>query len=214
MIERPQELKGIKIIGITGGIGSGKSTASRILRSLGYMVVDADKISRSITRESQRVIGEIKGRFGSEVFEDDGSLNRKILGSKVFSCEEDRLWLEKLLHKDILKEAFSQMKDFVHECELRNNHEKLIFFDVPLLYESGWDKICDRVIVVVASMKKRISRVMKRDAASRKEVLSRIEKQMSDEERLSKATEVIWNNEGEEQLRKGIQEILRIYEKI
>lgn len=169
------------IIGITGGTGSGKSTACRELKSFGCTVIDADEIYRELTASGSRLIKMLASEFGEAVLDGD-SLDRKKLAAAAFSSAEATRRLNELTHGEIRKEI---------DRRIAESGDKHIVLDIPLLYESGFDKRCDEVWTVTAPLELRIERVMKRDGISREEVEARIRHQISDEERIAKADAVI-----------------------
>ncbi len=182
------------IIGLTGGIGSGKSSVAAILEEHGFLRVDADEVSRSLTGDGSPMLDKITELFGAGYVK-DGSLDRKALANLVFSDKEKLLELNNLMHGEILKACLEMMAAYP---------EKDVVFDVPQLFEAGWDCYCDSVWVVCADIEKRIERVVKRDGSRKKDVLARISNQMSDEERIARADVVIYNNSDEEELRTNV----------
>lgn len=179
------------IIGLTGGIGSGKSSVAAILEEQGFLRVDADEVSRTLTQDGSPMLDKIAELFGKD-FVKNGKLDRRALASLVFSDQDELSRLNKLMHDEILKGCLEMMAA---------NPEKDAVFEVPQLFEAGWERYCDYVWVVCADIEKRIARVVKRDGLSEAEILARISKQMSDEERRMRADVVIYNNGDEEELR-------------
>lgn len=171
-------------IGLTGSIACGKSTVSSYLRTLGYHVADADAISRALTAQGGAALPAIRQAFGCSVFFEDGTLNRRALGSIVFSSEENRAMLNALLHPMIISEICQQMDDAAKS----GSH---VFADIPLLYECGMESLFDQVWVVSASEETQIARLAVRDGLNREEAVQRIRAQMPLSEKETRADAVI-----------------------
>ena len=196
----------MRIIGLTGGIGAGKSTVSDYLRNKGYVILDADQIAHEITEKGSPVLKKIAETFGAEMIMDDGNLDRKKLASVVFSNQEKKEHLEEITTKRVV-EIIGERLD---ELRQHGNYD-IIFVDAPLLFESGADKLTELVWMVTADDEVRIARVMERDHASREEVVRRIANQMDNHEKIRRAQEVIDNSQGKEELYQQIEELLKKY---
>lgn len=189
------------IIGITGGIASGKTAVSDYLQSLGYPVVDADKLSREIMAPGSPTLAEVHAAFGDGVFAEDGSLNRQALAQRIFADDTARRTLDAITHPTIARLAkarFAALKQ-----------EPMIFFVVPLLYESGMDALCDHVWLVHAEEGVRRMRLMARDDIDADYAAQKIKAQMSEAQRLAKAPEIIINNGDLSQLQANVREKLK-----
>lgn len=173
------------IIGLTGGIGTGKSTVSRYLKSKNYIVIDADLISREIV-ESPEVITEIKKEFGSEI-ELDGVFDRKALRTIVFSSREKVAKLNSILHPLII--------DRIKEDIKKHMREELIFLDIPLLFECRLEYLSDFILLVYSDLEVQIERVMARDKVDREDAVNIIDKQMDMEFKKKHSNYVLNNNE-------------------
>lgn len=175
-------------IGITGGIGSGKTTASKIIRNLGVPVFASDEVGREALNKNKRLIKKVKKEFGDEMYLSDGSLNRSRLASLVFSNPQALEKLSALVHP-IVEAQFNTW------CEL---HEKrpYVLKEAAILFESGSYHDLDKVIHVFAPREQRIERVIKRDHTTKEEVEKRIRFQYSDEERNRLADYIIMNEDG------------------
>ena len=173
------------IIGLTGGIGCGKSEAAKYLASLGAMHLDADAISRSLTAENGAALGEIRTVFGDSVFADDGSFDRKAMAEVVFSDPAARRKLEGIIHPLVQR----SMLDGIDEAARQGI--KVVILDVPLLFETGMDALCDDCWTLQVDRQTQIERVMERDGAAREQAEARIDSQMSMEERAARAARVI-----------------------
>lgn len=175
----------MKIIGITGGMGAGKSTVSSYLEEKGYRLIDADKIAREITEKGSPVLAELAEEFGADIIDADGNLRRKHLAHIAFSDKRKQQRLNEIMHGRI-KEIILQRRDAYEQAG-----EKTIFLDVPLLIEAGLDEICDSVWVICAPDHLKIRRIKKRDHAAEHEIKKRIALQLTDEERLSSSGKTI-----------------------
>ena len=171
------------VIGITGGIGCGKSSVSKYLTSLGYKLIDTDVISKELASTSS-FIESIKIVFGDEFIE-NGRLNRKKMGELIFNDKEANKKLNSLIHPIIKKKVIE---------EINNCNQKMVFVDVPLLYESGFDDLCHKVICVYANIDINIDRLMKRDNLTLDEAVIRINSQMDIEIKKQKAHFIIDNS--------------------
>jgi len=187
------------ILGVTGGIGSGKSTVSSILRELGAEVIDADIISREVVEPGQRALVELTQEFGRDILDDWGRLKRKALADKVFSDEKKLGTLNGIVHKYVAQ----KIKDNVEEQLYRQ--AKVIVIDAPIPIKIGFLDLCDQVWTVVAAPETRIERIMKRSGMTREEAVSRIESQISDEEYKGVADVVIYNNEDFSTLKREVE---------
>ncbi len=174
------------IIGITGGIASGKTIVSDYVKKLGYPVVDADLLSREIMAPGSPVLEQVRHIFGETMIAGDGALNRKALAEKIFHDEQARQTLDGLTHpaiRALAEERFSQLEG-----------ESTVFFVVPLLFESGMDDLCDEIWLVHAEESLRRSRLSARDGIDEIYAQSKIDSQMRDEERLNKGARVLFND--------------------
>ena len=190
----------MKIIGLTGGIGSGKSTVSDYLISKGYYVLDADRIAREIVLPGSEMLIELKAIFGAEIILEDGSLDRKKLGEIVFSDTEKKKMLDKLMHTRIL--------EMIHERILQYREGKVIFIDAPLLFETGLDRSVSEVWVIDAEDEIRIRRIMERDGLKREDILKRIRSQMGRDEKNRRADAVLDNSGDVKALYQQIDKLL------
>lgn len=183
------------IIGLTGGIGSGKSTVAEMLKNKGYNVIDADQISREVTEKGSPALTELAAEFGEDILFEDGTLNRQLLGQRAFSSDEKLEKLNSIITDRII---LLSKERFTDNC----------VYDAPTLLENGLQSIVDKVLVVTANKKTRIERVMQRDALSRKEILSIMDKQMPEREKIKLADYVIRNNGSYEDLEDAVNKAL------
>ena len=178
------------IIGLTGGIASGKSTVSKYLAEKGFKVYDADKIAKDISRKKS-VQEEIIATFGNEILDENGNVDRKKLKEIVFENKEKLKKLNAIIHPKVI--------DFYKELKEKDTDE-IIVFDVPLLFESGIDKFCDKILVVISDYEIQLDRIVERDKIDRDLAEKIIKSQLSNEERIKKADVVIENNSSLEDL--------------
>ena len=177
------------ILGITGGVGSGKSEAARYLSTLGAVHVDADAISHALTAPGGEALTAIREAFGDRVFRADGTLDRRALGEMVFQDVAARRALEAIIHPRVQHRALSMVDQAGAEGA------EVVLLDVPLLFETGMDALCDVTWLITADPETRIARVMARDGLTREQVIHRMESQMSDEDRARRAARVIRNDQ-------------------
>ncbi|MEX1033018.1 MAG: dephospho-CoA kinase [Cellvibrionaceae bacterium] len=179
------------VVGLTGGIGSGKSAVSALFEARGASVVDADIAARTVVEKGQPALGRIAEHFGNDILQDDGSLNRTALRNKVFSDPGERGWLEKLLHPLIFQEIRRQ---------LRAASGPYAVLVSPLLVETGQNRLAQRILVVDAPEELQVERSVARDASSEDQVRAIMAAQATREKRLSYADDVILNNKSLEAL--------------
>ncbi len=193
----------LRIIGITGGIGSGKSSVSAILSSLGARVVDADLLAREAVEKGKGALLEIAGAFGPEILDNEGTLDRKKLAELVFG-DKDRLRdLNRIVHKAVTEKITGIVTEAVNRGE-----GGILVLDVPIPVEHGFIDVADEIWVVAADLETRIKRVMARSGMSYHEVMGRINSQMSDEEYMKIADKAVYNNGSIEDLREKVLKLL------
>lgn len=179
----------MKIVGLTGGISSGKSTVSSYFKQLEIPVIDADEVARKVVEPNSQGAIEIRKAFGSDVFEEDGSLNRQKLGALIFSNAENRQKLDELLQPLIKIMILEKIEEY------RQKGETMIVLDLPLLFEKQYEELCEEIIVVYVPKELQLERLMKRNQYTKQEALSRIDSQLSIEEKRKRAT-VLFDNQG------------------
>ena len=194
----------MKVIGLTGGIGSGKSTVSEYLKIKNISIIDADAISREIVIPGSKMsaLDELVNAFGPSILSNDGTLDRKKLASKAFSTKENK----ELLDTIMLGKIVSIILKRIEEAKMLDLMQVVI--DAPLLFEADLAQYCDEIWVVDASDEVRINRVMSRDGATKEEVIARINTQTTTEEKKLKATHILDNSTTKEALYNQIDEIL------
>ena len=193
------------VLGITGGIGSGKTAVTDIFSELNIDVIDADIASRKAVEKGSSSLKEIEDHFGSEIILNDGNLDRQKLREVIFDKEEEKDWLEKLLHPQILKIINSEL------AESRTSYTILVS---PLLFETGQYKLCSRTLLVDVEEKLQIARASKRDNVSEDQIKSIIEAQMPRSEKITLANDIVTNNGTLEDLRKEIISLHNNYLKL
>ena len=191
------------IVGITGGIACGKTTATDHLQSLGALVLDADVESRAVTGPNGLALPAIREKFGDEVFLEDGTLDRRALGRIVFADIEKRHALEAIIHPMIQHKMLADLQ------EAGRAGERIIFLSVPLLYETGMDAVCDETWVLTADHETQLKRLMARDSLDQASAEKRIASQMSGEERASRGNVVIRTSRPIEQTRQELTSLYR-----
>ena len=177
----------MKIIGITGGTGAGKSTVCDELKNFGAEIVDCDKIARSIVRKGEPALDEIVDSFGKSILSPNGELDRKKMSGIVFSDAEKLEILNRITHKHI----FDEMKK-----QIQNAKSEVVVLDVPLLFQCDFPFRCDVTIAVIADKEERIKRIMQRDGISREAAAARMANQLTDEEYAFFA-DVCFKNDGD-----------------
>jgi dephospho-CoA kinase len=177
------------LVGLTGGIATGKSTVDTALRELGAVIVDADVLAREVVEPGEPALAEIAAEFGSGVLGPDGRLDRKALGAIVFADPDRRRKLEAMTHPRI-RERFQHQIDELAAKDFRG----LVFFDAPVMIESGTYRNMDRLVVVIIDEPTQIARLMARDAIDRDEALRKIRSQMPLAEKAKLADYVVDNS--------------------
>ena len=178
----------MRVVGLTGGIGSGKSTVARMLHSLGATIVDADVLAREAVAAGSAGLAEIVTTFGEQVLAADGCLDRKALGAVVFSDPLARKKLEAITHPRVAALAMARFQ------EANDRGDPLIIYDVPLLYENGLERMLPRVIVVFASDANRWARIKARDGLTDDEISARFAAQQPLDDKVRQADFVINND--------------------
>jgi len=190
------------IIGLTGGIGSGKSVASDKFKSLGITIVDADVASRTVVEPGKPALKEIEDHFGSGIITAEGKLDRNNLREIIATDPEERKWLESVTHPKIGEQITKEISESTSVYTL---------FVAPLLLETNSQEMCSRVVVVDVPKDVQIRRTAKRDKVSPNQVEQMVAAQMEREKRLEKADDVLLNNGTIEDLEKQVEELHKKY---
>jgi len=176
------------VIGLTGGIGSGKSTVAKLFGALGVHWVDADNVAREVVEPGTPALARIADHFGADILQADGSLDRARLREIVFRAPEERAWLERLLHPVIREELIRQLDPADYALPY-------VLLVSPLLLETDQHQLVARIVVVDVPVEVQLSRTMARDDNPRDQVERIIAAQISRDDRLQKADDVIDNNQ-------------------
>lgn len=187
----------MRIIGITGGIGSGKSTVSKILASFGAQIIDADILAKQIVEKGQKALEEILECFGDEILDREGNLDRKKLSGIVFKNKQKLEVLNRITHDHVAKRIIEKIESLTKT--------EIAVVDAPIPIEHGFLDVVDEVWVVLADKEVRIKRVMERSGLTYNEVEDRINAQLSDEFYKSISEVVIVNNGSVEELRQQVK---------
>lgn len=187
-----------KTIGLTGSVATGKSTVSNMIQQAGIPLVDADIAARKVVEPGTEGLKEIVAYFGEEILLADGTLDRAKLGEIIFKDKEKREKLNEITHP--------RVKDYMLEARERffRVGEELVFFDIPLLFESHLESLVDQIVVVWTTPETELKRLMERNNLTKEDALRRIESQMGIDEKARKADFVIDNNESLEKTQKQV----------
>ena len=190
-----------KIIGITGGIASGKSTVTNFLRQKGFQVVDADAVVHQLQKPGGRLFEALVQHFGQEIILENGELNRPLLASLIFSNTEEREW-SKQIQGEIIREELASLRDKLAQTE------SIFFMDIPLLFEQDYSSWFNETWLVYVEPNVQMDRLMKRDQLSKDLAISRLSAQWSLEEKKGLASQVIDNNGSQDQLLAQLNSLL------
>ena len=190
-----------RIIGITGGIASGKSTVTSFLRQQGFQVVDADAVVHQLQRSGGRLFEALVQHFGQEIILENGELNRPLLASLIFSNTEEREW-SKQIQGEIIREELATLRDQLAQTE------SIFFMDIPLLFEQDYSAWFDETWLVYVEPDVQMERLMKRDQLSEDVAISRLSAQWPLEEKKGLASQVIDNNGSQDQLLAQLNSLL------
>ena len=190
-----------KIIGITGGIASGKSTVTEFLRQKGFQVVDADAVVHQLQKPGGRLFQVLVERFGEKVLLENGELNRPLLASLIFSNSEEQEW-SKRTQGEIIREELAALRNQFAQIEA------LFFMDIPLLFEQNYASWFDETWLVYVNRDVQLERLMKRDQISKEAAESRLNSQWPLERKISLASHSLDNNGNQEQLIAQVVQLL------
>ena len=190
-------------VGLTGGIASGKTTISNLFADLGVPIIDTDIISRNLLAPGEQAYHQVCAHFGSEILQANGDIDRGALRKIIFSNPQQKTWLETMLHPLIFQRS--------HDAILENSRAKYVLVVVPLLFETNFQSLVDRILVVDCSFDQQIARLMKRDDIDETLAHSMLEQQFSNSERLKRAHDVINNREDDIDLASQVDVLHRSY---
>ena len=196
----------MKIIGLTGNIGSGKSTVANMFEKLGAKIIDADEIARYVVEPEKPAWKDLVSEFGEEILKNDKTLNRKMVGDLVFNDENKREKLNSIIHPRIMEEINLLIDKY------RSENAEIVIIEAALLIEKrGLINFLDKLIVVSINKESQRQRIKERDNLNSEEILSRIESQMSNEEKIKLADFIIDNSEN---IEKTSQQVKKIWESL
>ena len=191
-------------VGLTGGIGSGKSTASNFFESFGSFVINADEEAKNLLSSSDTVQHELISEFGTDIIDVSGQINKTKLARVAFQDEEHQQRLNSVIHPYIYNIIDDQFNQILNEGKF-----DIFVVDGALIFESGYDVHMDYIIVVTALLKNRMERALARETLSREEILKRIDLQWPEEEKVNLADFVIHNDGSENELKKNVKILIK-----
>jgi len=196
----------VKIVGITGGIGSGKSTVSKFIEEKGYKVINSDKKAKKLYLENEELKKNLIKEFGSDFYLADGNINKSYIESIVFgedeASKEKLAKLNRLVHPLVIQDNIDEIDRLVEDGE------KLIFVESALIFEINMEEAYDYIICVFSDQEKAIERVISRDNTNKEQILKRMQNQLSPQEKKKKSDFVINNNSTLEELKKATDFVL------
>ena len=179
-------------VGLTGGIASGKTTISNLFVELGVLVIDTDVISRNLLAPGEQAYRQVCDHFGKQILFDNGEIDRATLRNIIFSSPQQKSWLETMLHPLIFQRS--------HDAIIENSRASYVLVVVPLLFETNFQSLVDRILVVDCPADQQIQRLMKRDNIDNNLANSMLAQQLSNAERLTRAHDIINNREDDADL--------------
>ena len=192
------------LVGLTGGVATGKSTVAKMFKQCGAVVIDADQLARDVVKPGKPAWREIVTLFGKTILNQDRSLNRQALGSIVFRNPKKRRQLEHIIHPRVAREQQRLMRRVA-----KRKPRAVVIYEVPLLFEAGVDRRVDTIVVVTAGRETQIARLKKRNGLSRAEALRRISSQMPLTKKIQQADHVLDGTLPRPSLRKQVGQILK-----
>jgi dephospho-CoA kinase len=190
------------LVGLTGGIGAGKSTVARLLADRGAVVIDADELARRALKPGSPALDRVVAELGDEIRRPDGSIDRNALAARVFAEPEARRTLEGIIHPEV-------MRLMAEQIERHRGGDGVVVLDVPLLIETGMQAMCDVVVVVSSALEKQVERLMASRAMSERDVRARIAAQAPIEEKEAAADVVIRNDRSIGELEAEVDDLWR-----
>lgn len=190
------------VVGLTGGVGSGKSTVAGLFREMGAKVIDADSIAREVVEIGEPTLTAIRESFGDEVFEADGALDRRAMAARVFGDDEARARLNAIVHPAVAQRTAELLQ------EARESGESWVVYDVPLLYENGLEEMFDTIVVVTADEELRRARLRDREGWTEEDIQARMEAQMDLGEKVRRANHVIDNGGTLHETRRQVEDVM------
>lgn len=194
------------VVGLTGGIGSGKSAAAEHFRHHNVVIINSDEVSREVVEPGGQALDQIVQRFSSDVLQNDGSLNRAALRRHIFDNAEERQWLENLLHPLIRKRSDQQLRQPQQPGE-----PPYRILEIPLLFETNSQDRVDRTLLITADRDCRIQRVVERDNSDREQVLAILDAQLPDAQKTAMSDDCIDNSHSLDALHREVDTMHRFY---
>ncbi|MBX3329201.1 MAG: dephospho-CoA kinase [Nitrospira sp.] len=191
------------LIGLTGGVASGKSTVAKMFKKCGVIVIDADELAREVVQPGKPAWREIVRIFGRRILKLDRSIDRHALGAIVFHDKRNLRRLERIIHPHVAREQIRLTKQAA-----KSDPKAVVIYDVPLLFEAGIDKRVDKIIVVTADRETQIARLRKRNGLSRSEALCRVRSQMPLAKKRRLADYVLDGTKNRNQLAREVSKLL------
>ena len=192
------------LVGLTGGVATGKSTVAKLFEQCGAIVIDADELARDVVKPGKPAWREIVSTFGKTVLNSDRTINRRALGAIVFNDRSKLRRLERIIHPRVEREQARLTRQAA-----RNDPKAVVIYDVPLLFEAGVDKRVDKIIVVTADRKTQIARLKKRNSLSRAEAIRRIRSQMPLAKKIQRANHVLQGTLPRPSLRRQVGQLFQ-----
>lgn len=191
------------VIGLTGSIGSGKSTVSRLFAARGFCIIDADILARRVVEPGTEALAALVKRFGKDVLRADGSLDRALLAERAFATAEATAELNAIVHPAVIRLLREELDAAKHRGEA------VIVLDVPLLFQTGLEALCDRTVVVTAPPEVRRSRICVRDGLTEEQAQLRMNVQPADAYYTQRASDTLVNDGDETALQSAVEELCR-----
>lgn len=192
----------MKLIGLTGGIGSGKSTVAALMAEQGFTIIDADRIARDIVEPGMPALAELARAFGEDILNEDGTLNRGLLAQRAFSDEKRTQLLNGIMHPRIDEETQQRFES------ARANGEQVVIYDMPLLVDKGLHEGMDQTVVVDVDVETRVKRLVEHRGLDEEDARRRIAAQIDDDARLAVADIIIDNNGSLEDLKPQVKSLV------
>lgn len=190
------------IVGLTGGIASGKSLVARVFKAMGAHIIDADRIVHELIAPGEEAWKEIRDHFGNDILLPDGSIDRRRLGGIIFDDPKERQWLNACLHPRVFEVYLKLVRRIMDRAP-----ESVVVFDAALLIETGFHRRMDRTVVVYAEIEQQIERLVSRDGLTREQAMKRIESQMPLNKKREYADYVIENTGSREEAEQKAREV-------
>ena len=197
-------------VGLTGGIGSGKTAVSNLFHDLGILIIDTDIIAHHLVNNDRTISEKIATEFGTHILDEKGQIDRKKLAHIVFNNKEEKQRLEDILHPEIRNEVNRQIQN----CNSSDTPPPYVIVVIPLLLETDFHDLVDRILVVISDQRMRIERIKQRDNRSLDEIQAIIASQVSDDTRLQVADDILENNKDFSTLATSVQHLHEKYTRL